>query len=166
MAKSANNMRELEFYLLNAVKDTMENEVAHLVKEEQSRQVHKEVYRKYTPNNGEPWVYKRRKDKKGLSSTENMEAIFLPIGIRGYEMQLFNWTPSDDGTFNIADLVEGGQRGLSGNSYSYLYNRSGDADDYLRPRPFMQKTQEDIESNDKVVNVFKRGMRRNGFDTY
>ena len=115
--------------------------------------VEREVYAKYTPNNGEPWVYQRRKKDGGLADKNNMVHEVAQIGDKA-KMQILNLTPFNE-NYNfdnyrpgdtLANLVEGGDKKY-GAEYTFKTNRSGDAYKYLGARPFQQETVKELERN-------------------
>lgn len=147
---------------LNSV---MSNQVAEEIKNEQSQQVHKQVYNKYRPNaDGEPYVYKRRGDEGGLSDTENMDED-TQFTVNGVELTVTNNTRGKDGKTDVSGLVEKGHDNGFG-EYDYTRNRSGDAYKYLEARPYLEKTIEELNTNKKHIKSAKKALRSMGLDVF
>src|SRR5699024_4038218 len=149
---------EINKILIQALND--KNSVtANVIKETESDMVEREVYAKYTPNNGKPWIYEQHRDKGrrgkdgGLADTRNMEheaaQISSKIQLKVLNLTSFNenynfdnYRPGD----TLANLVEGGDKKY-GAEYTFKSNRSGDAYKYLGARPFQQETVKELERN-------------------
>lgn len=162
MAKSFNNFAQLTAHINKQVEIALKNDVANTVKEEMIERVEQDVYAKYTPNNGEPWRYERRRDKGGLSDVDNMHHR-TERELDGVKLIVTNETKDDDTGQPIASLVEHGN-GKNGLHYTYQNNRSGDADDYLSARPFQAKTIEELNSSGEAKEALKRGLRGLGMN--
>lgn len=101
MNKSFKNLDDLFAYIETAIQDTMENEVADMVKEKMNLSVHKTVYGTYQPK-----FYHRRKDNGGLSDKDNISITPINNGI-----EITNDTPLDNGRHSprLDAIVEYGQ---------------------------------------------------------
>lgn len=165
-------MRELNSQINKLLKNTLNaknNEVANTIKITQSMKVEEEVYNKYVPptNDGEPWIYQRRRlSGRGLSHPENMKHEAQESGGK-VKMVVVNLTPANpeynDNNLKLgelAQLVEGGH-GANGLSYSYPRNGSGS---YAEPRPFQQKTVEELARNKEHVQALESELRSRGLD--
>lgn len=181
--KKINNMIELTKQINTILKETLNNKnslVAEEIKRTESDMVEQEVYSKYEPDNGEPWVYKRRDGGRrgkdgGLADMRNMwhEAVES----RGkVSMLIMNLTPPNP-AFNdnnlkdgqVAQLVEGGL-GAMGLRYSYTKNR-GDthgigqkAENYLAARPFQKETFNTLQNNKMHIQVLALELRKKGLN--
>lgn len=156
------SLTELNKYLNTQMRSVMENEMAQMVKKEESDSVQKNVYQQYQPNNGEPYIYERRKENGGLADKSNMKSKVKNVP-NGLELSVENITKGKDDKFRIDDLVEYGD-GTNGKEYEYKDNRSDTADEYLRARPFTEKTAENILQSNAHVQVMKNGLKAKGID--
>lgn len=164
--KRANNMEELNRQINKMLVNTLNkdnNLVANEIKYTESEMVEQEVYAKYTPNNGEPWVYQRREDKGGLADVGNMEHSAQESGGK-VNMRVVNMTPPNE-EFNennlqageVAELVEGGD-GHKGLGYSY---KKGE---YLKPRGFQESTKQELSRNKNHKDALAMELRKKGLD--
>lgn len=164
-------MEELSRELNKLLIETLNNQksvTANVIKETESDMVEREVYAKYTPNNGEPWEYQRRRKDGGLADIDNMvhEAAQIDGKVK---LKVINLTPfNEEYNFDnyragdtLANLVEGGDRKY-GAEYSFKNNRSNDADKYLQARPFQQETVKTLEGNKDHVDALKLDLMMKG----
>lgn len=102
----------------------METVMAEMVKDEEQKAIDKTVYDAYKPGteDGEPWVYKRRRDNGGLRSRDNMKVNVKRVG-DGIELSVENITKGANG-YEISEGIE------YGTGYEYTSNRDGTADQY------------------------------------
>jgi hypothetical protein len=156
------NENELIKYLQSQMRDVMNNEMAQMVKKKESESVEKNVYQAYQPENGEPFIYERRKINGGLADERNMKHKVKNVP-NGVELSVENKTKGKDDNFQIADLVEYGD-GYNGKEYDYKTNRIGTEHEYLRGRPFTEKTEEDIVQSNEHVEIMKNGLKARGID--
>jgi hypothetical protein len=154
------NLNELIKYLNVQMRDVMNTDMAQMVKKKESESVEKNVYEAYQPENGEPFVYERRKTNGGLSDESNMKHSVKNVP-NGVELSIKNTTKGKDQNFQIAELVEYGD-GYNGREYEYKTNRNDTADEYLRARPFTEKTEEVILQSDEHVKVMRNGLKAKG----
>lgn len=159
-----NNIKELEKYMNKQMSEVMNNEMAQMVKKKESESVEKNVYQAYQPSSpdGEPWKYERRRTNGGLADIRNMTHEVINSG-NGVELTVENKTKGKDQNFEIDDLVEYGD-GYNGKEYEFKKNRDGTAQQYLRPRPFTQRTKEDILMTNKHVDTMRKGLKSRGID--
>lgn len=162
MVKNFNNMAQLNSYINKQLEKVLKNDVSPVIKEKESEMVEQEVYAKYKPNNGEPWRYERRKEHGGLADINNMKE-YINVKNNKVNLEIVNETTGDEG-YLIADLVEGGDK-KNGKEYKYKNNRSGDAQDYLNPRPFQEKTVEALNSSSEIKQAVRRGLNNLGIKT-
>ena len=51
-----------------------------------------------------------------------------------------------------------------GGDYNFKENRDNTSWQYLRARPFLDKTQEEVNKSTEIIKKFKDGLRRNGLN--
>ena len=156
-------MAQLNNYINKQLEQVLKNDVSPIIKEKESEMVEQEVYAKYTPNNGEPWRYERRKERGGLADTNNMKTYTKEEG-NNVKLTVTNETRDDDTGELIANLVEFGN-GYNGQQYDYQHNRSGDAYKYLNARPFQRETIKALNGSNEVKQAVKRGLNNSGIKT-
>ena len=156
------NLTELNKYINQQMKNALQNEVAQVVKNKEQEKVVTEVYEKYTPNNGEPWVYERRGTSGGLADQRNMKSKVKNIK-DGVELSVENVTKGKDEKVQISDLVEFGD-GYRGLEYDYKENRDDTADQYLQSRPFQERTVDELAQTNEHVKAMKNGLIRQGLN--
>lgn len=160
--KNFKNFDEMNKFFNKNIASVMENEIAQTIKQKESEMVEQEVYQKYTPSNGEPWIYNRRRQNDGLADTRNMEHKVEIINDM-VKLTVTNVTGgSDDANMRIANLVEHGDG--NGGNYDYKSNRSGDADKYLSPRPFQARTLEELSKTSELKNVMSKALKARGIN--
>ena len=153
-----NNIKELQKYLNSQINQVMQNEMANMVKDEEQRTIDKTVYDSYKPgtSDGEPWVYKRRRDDGGLRSRENMK-VNINQSVEGVELTVENVTKGAQG-YRIDEVIE------SGKGYEYTSNRDGTANQYTSPRPFTKNTEESIAAKDLHTKTMRKALKDKGLD--
>jgi hypothetical protein len=156
------NLTELNKYLNQQMREVMENEMAAMVKKKESESVEKNVYEAYQPENGKPFVYERRKTNEGLADERNMKHKVKNIK-DGVELSVENTTKGKDQNFRLDTLIEYGD-GTDGKEYQYKTNRLNTADEYLRDRPFTEKTEESIAQSNEHVEVMKNSLKSRGIN--
>ncbi|MEM5599155.1 hypothetical protein AAHB53_27795 [Niallia circulans] len=142
----------------NHLRDIMNHEMAEMVKDEEQKAIDKYVYDAYKPGtvDGEPWVYKRRRDNGGLRSRDNMKVDVKRVG-DSIELSVENITKGANG-YEIAEGIE------YGTGYEYTSNRDGTAGQYTSPRPFTQETEKEILSRDLHTKTMKQALKSRGLD--
>jgi hypothetical protein len=156
------NLTELNKYLNQQIREVMDNEMAAMVKKKESESVEKNVYQAYQPDNGEPFIYERRKTDGGLADERNMEHKVKNVK-DGVELSVENITKGKDQNFRLDTLIEYGD-GTDGKEYQFKTNRIGTADEYLRGRPFTEKTEESILQSNEHVKIMKNTLKAKGID--
>lgn len=132
--------------LHSAVYDTLNTDVADVIKEEMSRRVHEDVYDAY-----EPVVDRRRGDAGGLSDVRNYTERVKVSGGGEMELQVKNETPFQTGG-NIQ----------SGMTLSEVVQSGAENFRMPFPRAYVEKTQEDVDAGlGAMALIF--GIRRRGF---
>lgn len=146
------------------IKNALENEVAEKVRDIEQRKIDETVYSGYRPStsDGEPWVYKRRRDNGGLRDRKNMIADVQATS-DGVKLSVENITTGSQDNFKIADLVEYGDN-TNGKEYAYKRNRDGTADQYLRSRPFTKNTIEELERTGEHIDALIDGLKKQGIN--
>ena len=140
------------------INNALENEVAEFVKETEQQAAISEVYSVYSPKQ-----YDRRGDAGGLADMGNMESK-----VSGGVLTVTNETDFDNrynslhSGNNLDELIEyghgaGGLRYTYGDEYPY---------DYIKPRPFIQKTKETLalDGGDNLKVALEIGLERQGVD--
>jgi hypothetical protein len=139
------SLKDLEKYVNKMAKESMNK--GHHVKDEVvdtgKRHVQEDVYDVYTPDPNNPNSYKRTGQLKEQWETEE-----TTDGIAVYPSR------RDEATGKyIPEVIE------TGKGYVYDFEYSN------RPRPFVENTRQDLESNkDRVADALKRDMKANGLD--
>jgi len=149
------SIKQLEAYLLLKVQKAMSTTVALEVKQLESENV-KEVVYEYTPKE-----YMRREDNGGLSDINNMShdvisgGNMVVLSVDNNTMSNPDYNPHGKPPFELAGLIEYGD----GNGYGeYDYYGSSD---YLKPRKFIEKTKQDLESG-KARDILIKGLIKEG----
>lgn len=166
MNHTFNNIREFEQYfnknMISAMKDVMLNDVGHIVKVVEQRNIVEEVYLKYTPDSPlrQPWIYKRRRQDGGLMDMRNMLATVTDVP-NGVLLSVENLTRGYNQTMLLDTLIEYGD-GYGGKEYDYKENRDDTAWQYLRARPFTKATIQELRETKGHVTAFRQGMEEYG----
>ena len=162
---SFNDLDALEAFLLLKVQNAMTTTVASEVKQLESKNVKEVVYNVYSPK-----IYDRDMDDGGLSDVENMSHNVSSIG-QSVELTVDNKTisnpsynPNNKSPFEVAGLVEYG----SNNGYGYydypIKNKDSSNAEYLKPRPFIQKTKDELESG-KAREIIVKALIKEGLSS-
>jgi len=154
------SMKDLEKYLQSQINNSLQQDVAPIVKETMSAEIQNTVYAEY-PN---PHMYNRRKSG-GLESVENMniDESLINSGV----LSITNDTPFDDryDTENsgdgLAGLIEFGD-GYDGHTYDYT-NYNGNSP-YLEPRPFIQNSRDTLKQTGAHIKALKKGLKKSGIN--
>jgi hypothetical protein len=83
--------------------------------------------------------------------------------VNGVELSVENKTKGKDDNFQLDTLIEYGD-GTDGKEYDYKTNRIDTQDEYLRGRPFTEKTEEAILQSDEHVKIMRNGLKAKGID--
>lgn len=178
--KRVSSIKELKAELNKLLLETLKSQnslTAEEIKIAESDMVEQEVYAKYKPS-----VYERRGEQGGLADIDNMKH-FVREDKDKVVMSVKNLTPQNTKLLNLkrtddsgqpeeyqasnitlkkdgylAQLVEGGE---GNNGLRYLYNNGGQ---YLEPRPFQQRTIEELKSNKKHVRTLAYELKQKGLD--
>lgn len=167
MKRKFNNLNELFEFIKDNMEDIMKNDVAEAVKDEEQRQISRVVYDVYTPNNGEPYEYVRRKWKDNSGGLADREVIVATIGKTkdGVILSVINTARgSDQEDLYLAPLVEYGHDNGYG-EYQYPYNRDNTAWKFLQSRPFTEETIKALKRSGLHVEVMKQELNRRGIKT-
>lgn len=142
-------------YIKSAIDDTLENEVADAVKEEQTDAVKRVVYGAYgSKADGEPKQYVRRKESGGLADPNNM----VPTVVDGV-LEVWNITPVDNGYGNDGYLA--GDIVYSGGPYNYSKGKDTFGD-FRQPRDFIGGTYENLRASKSYLTALKSGLQKRG----
>ncbi|MET3209904.1 UNVERIFIED_CONTAM: hypothetical protein ABIC26_002852 [Paenibacillus sp. PvR008] len=138
---TANNFAELERLLKQKIASALQVDVAHTVKDNLKQSIEDNVYDVYTPT-----VYERQRDQGGLTDERNIAVEMIGQDTVSIESQRM------DGSKNVSLVVETGQ------GYDFEFAYSG------RPRPFVEKTVEELHNTNAHVAALHRGLERQGLD--
>lgn len=164
--KQFKNLSDLKRYMTQQSTSILhDKKVETILAKEMQKAVHMVVYSHYAPK-----VYPRRKNKGGLSDTDNMKIVNVDVDENANVRLSFenltqgqtHFTPiyshsldSMHGEF-ITDLIEEG----SGTGTGEWYHEGA----WSEARPFVQQTIANINKNpDKLVEAVKKAYRRAGF---
>jgi len=150
VGKSFTNLQQLEQYLKEKINESLQVEVAEMVKDKISQHTQTDVYDKY-----DPVFYKRRYfDNGGLGDETRMGSKLVSDGI--LEVQ-------DNNDFNHPWAYTHGGYGDIDTDKSLAYNIEfgyGDMDEpYNRPRPFIEKTREEIQGKSLHTLTMKKALQ-------
>ena len=155
------SMAELNQYIKDAINNSLLDEVAPIVKEQERQSVAYIVYGSYGNNyTNEPNVYRRRKDSGGLSDINNMNANLVGDGM----LLIMNTTPMNPdyeptGTsFNLATLVKDGGR----YNYPEGVNTYGT---FRQPRDFESEAVAALQGSGDHIDALKKGLNSYGIKT-
>lgn len=156
------NLKDLEKYLKEKIDNSLEKEVASMVKAVQTDHIVDDVYMAYNKVGGgrqEPYVYERRYFQGGLIDRENMvsevaDGVLTVTNIAEANPD-YNKSPVE----NLAGLIEYGHENGYG-QYDYTRNRDGTEWQYMQPRPFIENTRDDIAKNKLHVKALKEALKR------
>lgn len=170
MSRDFSNFNDLNKYVMNIAEDSLKNKGYEIVGKEEQKKIQEEVYDKYRiDKNGmkkEPWENIRRKTYGGLKDSKNIVGKINKLSNNEIELEVVNTTKGKNGSLRgkeIAELIEYGD-GYNGLEYDYKYNRDGTAKQYLNPRPFTQKTIEELENNKKYIDELKQELKSKGLE--
>lgn len=173
-----NSLEDLEKYLNKNIVDTLKNDVYNVVKEVQQENIQAEVYDKYRIDEDgeltEPYRYKRRYKNGGLIADDNIvpnvinnnneiDLIVENIAKGADRINDYNGNSGNLSGEYIAELIEYGD-GYNGLEYDYKGNRDNTAYQYLKSRPFMRKTVEELENSMLHVKALRNGLKSKGIE--
>jgi len=154
-----NSLEALETFLFLKVQKAMATTVASEVKQLESDNVKEVVYSQYDPKQ-----YIRREDNGGLSDVQNMKSETFQGGntvvlnVENNTLSNQNYNPNNKDPFALAGLVEYGSGSIYG-EYDYI-----GSPDYLRPRPFIEKTKHDLQ-NGKAKEILVKALINEGISS-
>ncbi|MEC4565334.1 hypothetical protein L8C07_05205 [Paenibacillus sp. CMAA1739] len=138
---TVNSFAELEKLLKQKIASSLQVDVANTVKTNMEQSIEENVYDVYTPT-----FYDRQRDQGGLTDERNMIVDMIGQDIVSIESHRM------DGSKNVGLVVETGQ------GYDFEFAYSG------RPRPFVEKTVEELHNTKAHVAALHRGLSRQGLD--
>lgn len=142
MGKSFNNLNDLFKHLEKQANSVLKNEVAEEVIRTMQEKIEDEVYSVY-----EPRVYERQGYQGGLVDPKNIEVTVESDNTIAVENIRF------DGDREVAQIVESGQ----GFQFDFPYNGV--------PRPYTEKTKEELRNTDRLNQAMKQGLKKRGIDS-
>ncbi|MBD5589195.1 hypothetical protein [Clostridium botulinum] len=152
-----NSLEELYRYAKVAHEETAINETQEAIKEVESKVIDEVVYSVY-----EPKKYIRRYQGGGLGDTKNMVVKTVKHG-NTIDINLTNETPinpPDDGFVRNYRLDVAVTKG--GMMPYYEYGDEGE--EYVKPRPFNEKTEERLHITKEHEKAYKNAMKAKGID--
>lgn len=165
MSPTFNNYKEVEAYILLKAQSAMANTVALGVKALESKNVKEVVYSSYSPS-----IYDRDMDDGGLPDIDNMHheiknnGSAISLTVENNTKSNSDYNPYGKPTFEIAGLVEYGDKSGYG-TYDYPFkNRDSSRYKYLQPRQFIEKTRQDL-LNGKARELLVKGLMAEGIRT-
>lgn len=162
MSKTFKDLAQLEAYLNKQMLDVLEKEGLQEVRKTMQEKVKTEVYDAYGPNNGEPYVYERRKTKNGGLQNENSIVITNKRSTGdGVGVDIENIATGERG-YRLDEVIEYGHEGSRG--YEYTRNRDTDSPEFLKPRRFVAETEKQLIQDDAIRNVLEQGLKKRGID--
>ena len=156
------NLKDLEKYLKEKIDNSLEKEVASMVKAVQTDHIVDDVYMAYNNVDGarkEPYVYERRYFEGGLIDRENMQSEVVDGVLTVTNIAEANEDYKGSPVTNLAGLIEEGHLGHYG-QYDYTKNRDDTEWQYMSPRPFIANTRDDIKKNKLHVKTLKEALKR------
>ena len=144
-----NSLEEFEIALRVAAADTLQKEVAEVVKEIMLEEVKETVLDVYVPK-----VYKRRTND-GIDDP-NM----IKVESNDLEIRVFNDAPLNDdygindSGYSLSNIITTGKGYMFGNG----------TESYNQPRDFYETTTNKLESTGEHIIALKRGLKNRGFD--
>lgn len=149
------NMKDLQKHLEKAVSDVLRNEVNDTVRKTMQKNIDEVVYESYMPVK-----YERRDIGGGLIADENIQGTVEGLTLTVENITPFNQDPPSQNTgTGLVGLTEYGD-GWGG--YNYDHPRPGRP--YMNPRPFIQRTREELSETSKLVDSMKTGLKKHGID--
>ena len=160
------SVKDLEKYLKKQVEDTLYKDVGEMVQDVQSIEIEKTVYSVY-----DPIMYDRRRESGGLKDKNNMRKHIHRRG-DSVILKVINETKPSRGihskiggsNYRLAELIEFGHGYSDGMQYDWVKNRRGDAYKYLKPRPFTERTINEIKNKKLHSKYMQQGLNQRGID--
>ena len=151
MKKSYNDIKALKADLKKDINAVLADEVFNEIRKCELEHIDEDVYSVYNPK-----IYKRR----AIGSISDPDNI---VGsVKNMELIVMNTAEFNDdyGSSNhgrgLVDLINQGEmRG------SYYYDYSGE---FIKPRPFIDRTVEELENSNRLNNAMIKGLRKKGID--
>lgn len=158
MSKSYDDLDKLFADLELEIQNSLKTDVAKEVKKVLKEHIQEDVYNQY-----DPWEYKRKEDDGGLLDDENIFADTISKDTLLVKSQRRNSAGEQsigegyESDRDIPLIVE------TGEGYNWggidLQGRTN-----VTPRPFTEKTIEDLEDNGQHSKALKKSLKSKGFD--
>ena len=161
---AAATFEELKKQIEARVKKALVEDVAEVVKENESDTIERVVYGVYTPV-----LYRRRRDNGGMIDHENMRVNVLDNAIEVYnDTPVTHYFDKVDCSYhcpikNVVSLdllLEYGDGGPGG-EYTHKHTSVGEPT-FLGPRPFTKETINALKTNKQHVSALRDGLMRSG----
>ena len=158
MGKSFSNFKQLEQYIMEQVNSSLKQEMAEMTKGKISEHVKSDVYNAY-PN---PTRYKRRgfiEGSLGLGDVTRMDSKLIQDGVLEVVDNAdfnhpFAYTHEGDGDINTSKSL----------AFNIEYGYSDRSEPWNEPRPFIEKTKEEIQSKGLHTQIMKSALKARGID--
>ena len=153
------NMKDLERHVNKLIKQSLETDVAEKVKDTMQSNIQKEVYDAYESGSNSPEKYDRRYDDNGLGDRGNIDAKVDATNTLVVE----NVTRGADTGMLLAGLIEYGHNKGYG-SYDYPWIPYGSRGNFMKPRPFISETFNEIKRKNLHIQSLKQGLKKLGLN--
>lgn len=141
------------------IDDALRHEVADAVVEAEVQAIEENVYGVYSPK-----MYDRRGDMGGFADPHNIEAT-----VSNGKLKVRNVTePNPGGTLDNARVTTGkhlDQLIAYGHGSGGFYDFPKGGASFMAPRPFVEKTVDDLRRRNAHVEALKDGLKRLGIKT-
>lgn len=168
---------ELKRHIERTIAQSLATDVADVIRDTQKEAIQEEVYDVYP----QTVKYDRRKDSGGLSDEDNMVAT-----VSGLSLRVRNITPpneeydvfdgagtayraqfAEDGcersyVFDLPVLIEYGDAGVVG-GYTHKHSSMPSGPTFLNPRPFTERTRQELRKHKYHENALAFGLVKAGF---
>lgn len=149
---------KLRAYLLSKISIVMDNDVAEVIKKEESKQIEK-YYDKF-----EPKYYQRRKSNGGLSDIRNMRSKTIISG-NSVKTIIVNETIGNE-RYSESQSVVQNLAGVFASGLGYDYYSPDMKKTYARPRPAHENTVEQLLNNRRHISALIEGLGKLGIKAY
>lgn len=150
------SVEDLCTYLQTEIDDSLENDIAPVIINNEQSQIQKVVYDSYTPV-----MYIRRKEHGGIIDASNIHVM-----VTNSELTVSNDTPLngtfdfDNSNMSLNDCI------ILGTGYKYpVQNRDIRKYTYLQPRNFLQPVIDFMTNNSITIDTLKDSLNRKGIQT-
>lgn len=151
MKKSYNDIKTLKNDLKKDINAVLADEVFDEVRKCELEHVEEDVFSVYSPK-----IYQRRA-VGGIDDEQNIVGTVKNMKLTVENITEFN---DDYGTYNsgrgLSTLINDGEH-----LKNYFYDYEGE---FTKPRPFIDRTVEELENSNRLDNALIKGLRKKGID--